>query len=98
MTRKPLGRGLSALLTSSQPEAPVESQTLEIDIDLISPNPEQPRTNFDERGIEELAMSIRENGVVQPILVRRVGNRYELVAGERRFRAAQRATLTKIPA
>jgi ParB family chromosome partitioning protein len=67
-------------------------------LDLITPNAEQPRTRFTESNLEELAQSIRTNGVVQPILVRKKGNGYELVAGERRWRASQRAGLTKIPA
>lgn len=69
----------------------------EIDIDRIDPNPEQPRFKLDEQRTEELATSIRENGVLQPVLVRPVGNRYQLVAGERRLIAAQRAGLLKIP-
>lgn len=63
----------------------------------ICPNPEQPRRVFDEEGLEELAASIREHGILQPLSVRRVGNRYELIAGERRLRAAQKAGLTEIP-
>jgi ParB family chromosome partitioning protein len=71
---------------------------LEIDIDLIEPSSAQPRTNFDEASLEELAQSVRSNGIVQPILVRRRGARYQLVAGERRWRAAQRAGLQRVPA
>jgi ParB family chromosome partitioning protein len=71
---------------------------LEIDIDLIEPSPAQPRTHFDESRLEELAQSIRSNGIVQPLLVRRRGMRYQLVAGERRWRAAQRAGLERVPA
>ncbi len=70
----------------------------EIDIDQIAPNPDQPRVQIDERSLEELAASIRENGVLQPILVRPLGERYQLVAGERRLAAAQRAGLLKVPA
>jgi len=70
---------------------------LEVDIDLIEPNPEQPRTHFDEAKLEELAQSIRSNGLVQPLLLRRIpGGRYQLVAGERRWRASQRAGLRKV--
>ena len=96
MTRRVLGRGLSALLS----ESPVTNseELLEIDIDLIEPNTAQPRTNFDETKLEELSQSIRCNGIVQPILVRRQGGRYQVVAGERRWRAAQRAGLQKVPA
>ncbi len=96
MTRRVLGRGLSALL--SETPAAVDEEMLEIDLDLIEPNNSQPRTRFDEARLEELAQSIRVNGLVQPLLVRRRGGRYQLVAGERRWRAAQLAGLQKIPA
>jgi ParB family chromosome partitioning protein len=96
MTRRALGRGLSALLSDSA--ATTSEDFLEIDIDLIDPSAAQPRTHFDEGRLEELAQSIRSNGIVQPILVRRRGARYQLVAGERRWRAAQRAGLQQIPA
>jgi len=76
----------------------VNEDFLEIDIDLIDPSSAQPRTHFDEGRLEELAQSIRSNGIVQPILVRRRGGRYQLIAGERRWRAAQRAGLQQIPA
>jgi ParB family transcriptional regulator, chromosome partitioning protein len=98
MTRRVLGRGLSALISeSSTPNSNEEFR--EIEIDLIEPNNLQPRTRFDEQQLEELATSIKENGIVQPILVRKLnGGRYQLVAGERRWRAAQRAGLSRIPA
>jgi ParB family chromosome partitioning protein len=97
MARQTLGRGLSALM--GEEVLPVsEPADLEIDIDLIEPNPQQPRTRFDDAELEELARSIRENGVVQPIVVRRAGSRYQIVAGERRWRASQRAELRRIPA
>ena len=98
MTRKVLGRGLSALL--SEPIAATTSEELkEIDIDLIEPNNLQPRTRFDDAQLEELAQSIKANGIVQPLLVRKVGGMgYQIVAGERRWRAAQRAGLQRIPA
>jgi ParB family chromosome partitioning protein len=71
---------------------------VEIDIDLIEPNNFQPRTSFDEERLEQLAQSIRANGIIQPLLVRRLSSeRYQLVAGERRWRAAQRAGLFKVP-
>jgi ParB family transcriptional regulator, chromosome partitioning protein len=70
---------------------------LEVDIDLLAPNPSQPRSDIDEQRLEELAQSIRVNGVLMPILVRRAGTRYEIVAGERRWRAAQRAGLLRVP-
>ncbi len=98
MARQPLGRGLSALLGDEKVEDVGGSTSIEIDIDLISPNPEQPRTHFAEQNLEELTQSIRANGVVQPIVVRQRGNRYEIVAGERRWRASQRAELRRIPA
>ena len=91
-----LGRGLSALLSDTAPTT--SEELLEIDIDLIEPSPAQPRTHFDEGRLEELAQSIRSNGIVQPLLVRQRGARYQLVAGERRWRAAQRAGLQRVPA
>ena len=97
MPRQTLGRGLSALLGEELPPQ-VEATSSDIDIDLIEPNPEQPRTRFAEANLEELAQSIRVNGVVQPIVLRQVGGRYQIVAGERRWRASQRAGLRKIPA
>src|SRR5438270_1634595 len=97
MTRRALGRGLSALLSDKSVTA--NEEFIEIDIDLIEPNHLQPRTRFDEAQLEELANSIKLNGVVQPILARRiVGARYQIVAGERRWRAAQRAGIQRIPA
>lgn len=96
MTRRVLGRGLSALL-SDRPSTANE-EMIEIDTDLIEPNTLQPRTNFDEERLEELAQSIKSNGIIQPLLVRRLnGERYQLVAGERRWRAAQRAGLLRVP-
>src|SRR5262245_34028231 len=104
MARQSLGRGLSALLGDSPAVQTVETDSpgpdapaSELDIDLIEPNPEQPRTRFAEEDLEELTQSIRANGVVQPIVVRRVNERYQIVAGERRWRAAQRAELRRIP-
>jgi ParB family chromosome partitioning protein len=94
MKRTALGRGLSALLPEQT--NPNNEELREIAIDSIEPNSEQPRTNFKDSAIEELAQSIRENGIVQPIVVRRKGTGYELVAGERRWRAAQRAGLKRI--
>jgi ParB family chromosome partitioning protein len=96
MARQALGRGLNALIADKQPAA--DEELIEIDIDLISPNRAQPRTIFDDARLEELAQSIRENGIVQPILVRRQAGGFELVAGERRWRAAQRAGLQRITA
>lgn len=88
---------MSALLSETTPQASEDLK--EIDLDLIEPNNLQPRTRFDEAQLEELAQSIKANGIVQPVLVRRIGGeRYQLVAGERRWRAAQRAGLQKVPA
>lgn len=97
MSRKVLGRGLSALIGEDTSNEKGE-ELLELDLDLIEPNSEQPRTRFTEANLEELAQSIRANGVVQPIVVRRRGSKYQLVAGERRWRASQIAGLQKIPA
>ena len=98
--RSALGRGLSALIPESAPPAAPERDPVrspEVDLDLLRPNPRQPRTQIDEARLDELAQSIRSNGVIQPVLVRRVGEHYEIVAGERRWRAAQRAGLLKVP-
>src|SRR5207245_2364958 len=94
--RKALGRGLNALLGTSDLES---DQLREIDIDRILPNSHQPRKIFDETGLNELADSIRDHGLVQPIVVRILEDGFfQLIAGERRWRAAQRAGLLRIPA
>ena len=96
MNRKALGRGLNALLgEETQKNA---DNFLEIDLDLIDANSQQPRTSFTEENLDELSQSIKANGVVQPIVVRKRGSRYEIIAGERRWRASQRAGVRKIPA
>ena len=95
MTRKALGRGLSALLQEVEAKPAGAEQ---VDLDLIDPNPLQPRHDFPPSTLKELADSIRSSGVVQPVLLRRADARYELVAGERRWRAARMAGLTSIPA
>jgi len=95
MARQPLGRGLSALLGE---DTAVQGEAFEIDVDLIEPNPQQPRTRFDDSHLEDLARSIKANGVVQPIVVRKKEGRYQIIAGERRWRATQKAGLRKIPA
>lgn len=95
--RPALGRGLSALIPDSAPAPVASDRPLDIDIDLLRPNPRQPRTIVDEDRIEELARSIRGNGIIQPIVVRKADRGYEIVAGERRWRAAQRAGLLKVP-
>lgn len=95
MKRKALGRGLGALIPEA---APARERFVEIDIDLIDPNPVQPRTASNRGDLDGLVASIKENGIVQPILVRRHEARYQLIAGERRWLASQRAGLLKIPA
>lgn len=108
--RPALGRGLSALIpekpaaapTAPSAPAPVAAHELrgtsrDVDLDLIDPNPHQPRTRFDEARLQELAESISTTGLVQPIVVRRKGERFEIVAGERRWRASQIAGLLKVP-
>src|SRR3954452_24621148 len=93
-----MARGLAAILTVSQ-EQPGEGDLRDLPVDLIAPNPHQPRRRFDEETLRGLADSIRERGVVQPVLVRPLpGGTYELIAGERRWRAAQLAGLEQIPA
>ena len=98
-----LGRGLSALIGESshrlEEQRPAESGGLrEVEIARIKPNPQQPRGQFDDESLDELAESIRERGVLQPILLRPDGDGFQIVAGERRWRAAQRAQLHAIPA
>jgi len=97
MTRKALGRGLSALLREVEATAPGPGLEA-VSVDLIDPNPFQPRRAFPETGLKELAESIRASGLVQPVLLRRAGERFQLVAGERRWRAARLAGLDAIPA
>lgn len=99
MARQTLGRGLNALMgDATAPAAETAVGSIELDIDLIEPNPQQPRTRFDDSNLGELAQSIRTNGVIQPIVVRRNGGGFQIVAGERRWRASQMAELRKIPA
>jgi ParB family transcriptional regulator, chromosome partitioning protein len=96
LERRPaLGKGLSALIPDA-PE-PVRPGVLEVDVDRLVPNEQQPRLQMDEAKLDELAASIKANGVIQPILVRRAGDRYHIIAGERRWRAAQRAGLHAVP-
>ncbi len=100
MTRKALGRGLNALLreTEAAPAPATAAGLDQLPLNLIDPNPFQPRTQLPLDGLEELASSIRASGLIQPILVRPNGERYQLVAGERRWRAAGKAGLDKVPA
>ena len=92
-----MGRGLSALI-STDPSRADNDEIREIQIDLIQPGRQQPRTTFNQAKLEELAQSIRTTGIIQPLLVRPSGGLFELVAGERRWRAAQLAGLARIPA
>jgi ParB family chromosome partitioning protein len=102
--RPALGRGMAALLSNAAPPPSAPSagtpgrSVLLLPLEAVARNPEQPRKRFDEALLEELAGSIREHGIVEPILVRREGSHYRIVAGERRWRAAQRAGLREIPA
>jgi ParB family chromosome partitioning protein len=101
--RPALGRGMAALLSNAAPPASVSAAVpgrslLQLPVEAIERNPNQPRKRFEEEKLEELAASIREHGVVEPILVRREAGRYRILAGERRWRAAQRAGLKEIPA
>jgi ParB family chromosome partitioning protein len=94
MTKKPLGRGLSALLPR---ESATSEEVRSVEINSIRPSDDQPRTRFDEARLDELALSIKSNGIIQPLLVRRRGGMYELIAGERRWRAAQLAGIKTLP-
>jgi ParB family transcriptional regulator, chromosome partitioning protein len=98
--RKALGRGLSSLLPTRPPALPVNGQAEEpqsVPVDAVDPNPLQPRRVFHSERLEELAQSIRANGIIQPLVVRKAGDRYQLVAGERRWRAAKLAGIPEVP-
>jgi len=113
VARNALGRGLGALIREPEAAPPVTMPTttqssaavapalsggpLQVDIDLLDPSPYQPRTRFEETALEELAQSVRSTGIIQSLIARRVGARYQLIAGERRWRAAQRAGLLRVP-
>ena len=92
-----LGRGLDALISEATAETGSEPEST-IEISKITRNPNQPRKNFDETALQELADSIKQNGVLQPILVRKIGGKYQIVAGERRYQASKLAGLKEIPA
>ncbi len=99
MKRSVLGRGLEALISQDLKESVSETErVMELEIDSIGPNPFQPRTHFDNGQLEELAESIKKNGVVQPVVVRRAGDRYQLIMGERRLRSSKLAGRSTIPA
>jgi ParB family chromosome partitioning protein len=93
--KRGLGRGLGALIPTGNQQGPEE--TTELPVSVIAPNPNQPRTTIDDEGIESLADSVRKVGVLQPIIVRPHGEEYQIVAGERRWRAAKAAGLEKVP-
>ena len=95
--RKVLGRGLDALIPAVEPTSPAAGGYLKCDIGLIRPNRYQPRIRFDASQMEELAESVRSQGIIQPLLVTRDEKGYELIAGERRLRAARMAGLTTVP-
>jgi len=104
MEKRPaLGKGLSALIPDATDAITTPRASLDVDIDLLEPNHYQPRGQMDDERLNDLAQSIRANGVIQPIVVRKLANtgtsrdRYQIIAGERRWRAAQRAQLTKVP-
>lgn len=97
MEKRPaLGKGLSALIPDAPPDAP-RTGTLELNIDRLTPNEYQPRRDMDDGRLEDLAASIRANGIIQPIVVRKTGDGYRIIAGERRWRAARRAGLQTVP-
>lgn len=97
--RNALGRGLDALITFSDGETQGSTSIIEVELSKIHPNPDQPRRDFDEESLDELATSIKKIGLIQPITVRREGDdTYQIIAGERRYRASQMAGLTSIPA
>lgn len=97
--RNALGRGLGSLIAMDDAPARGTTAINEIPLDRITPNPDQPRSSFDEEALDELASSIRELGIIQPISLRKTGpDTYQIIAGERRFRAASRAGLTTVPA
>ena len=96
MDKRPaLGKGLSALIPDAPEPAP--SAPLEVDIDRLSPGRFQPRGQMDDSRLDDLAASIRSNGIIQPIVVRREGDRFQIIAGERRWRAAYKAGLARVP-
>lgn len=99
LKRNALGRGLDSLISMDDIQTEGSSAINDIEISQISPNPEQPRTNFDETALEELASSIKELGIIQPLTLRNIGNNsYQIISGERRYRAAKLAGLIRVPA
>lgn len=98
MARKALGRGLEALIPGRAQGAESGPRLAEIAVERIRPNPRQPRDHFDDEALDAIAGSLSEHGMLQPVVVRELNDGYELIAGERRWRAAQRAGLEKVPA
>lgn len=99
--KRGLGKGLSALISDeliNDSEGQSKDSIIKIDIDLITANKEQPRQNFNEEALEDLANSINQYGLLQPILLRKIGKKYEIIAGERRWRACKIAGLKEVPA
>ena len=97
MSRRGLGRGLSALIPSASQESQTNGDVYELAIEMISPNPDQPRTDLSEDSLLELSDSIKKVGLLQPILVRPMGEGYQIIAGERRWRASRQAGLERVP-
>ena len=98
-SRKGLGKGLGALMGSMElPEQELQGGVLEIKVNLIDPCKTQPRQQFDEEKLEELAASVRQHGILQPLILKAKGGRYTIIAGERRYRAARKAGLKTVPA
>jgi len=97
VSRRGLGRGLSALIPSASQESQTNGELHELAIDMIVPNPDQPRTDMSEEGIQELSDSIAKVGLLQAIIVRPLGEGYQIIAGERRWRAARLAGLSRVP-
>jgi ParB family chromosome partitioning protein len=95
--KQALGKGLNALIPTGGLEDGGQRGSFLCPVETIQSNPDQPRKSFDEKGLESLAATIRDKGVLQPLLVRKVGSRYELIAGERRLRAAKKAGLKEVP-
>ena len=101
MSSKRLGKGINAIINSDfkkNANSPISTGVNKVKINDIKPNPDQPRRDFDKKSLEELSISIKNKGVITPITLRKSGKHYEIVAGERRWRAAKKANLKSIPA
>ena len=97
VSRRGLGRGLAALIPSASQESQTNGDVYELAVEMISPNPDQPRTDLTEESLLELSDSIKKVGLLQPILVRPMGEGYQIIAGERRWRASRHAGLERVP-